>query len=239
MLWLTLLLACSTPAPAPTPAHVEHAAGPHAHGAPHGGEVQVAGDLHVEAKLMPTGVMMWLSDAAEKPLAVDGVTATAVVQAGGKVERVSFVPMGDHLHAMVTMEQGKPARVVVTLNRDGQAASATFSAEAVGMAFHDHTPSQGGVVGMFGDAHVELVAGGGQLRFFVSDAWRRAVTSGVSGVLVRGGQRVPLQFDAATGLLSTPGEVGAEPVVLEATVGEHRFSMTFSPGGHPTAAPLP
>jgi hypothetical protein len=246
-LLLAALTACAAPvvpkpnapaAAAPPVADVaphDHAA-PHEHAAPHDGLLQVSGDLHLEARLMPTGVMLWLSDANEAPLAVDGSVARAVIQTDHGTSEVAFSPMGDHLHALATLPAGRPARVAVTLRREGRAHTALFATEAVGMALHDHTALHGGVVGMFGDVHVEYAVEGGELRFYLSDAHRAPLVAGVSGEARVGDRAVPLVFDPARGLLHGEAPNTGE-VVLRARTPAYPFEMTFPAGGAPTARP--
>ena len=74
-----VLLACGkgeAPAPAPTataPAApptkaAGHEADDHHHEAPHGGVMVAAGDYHLEAVSSKMGIVLYLSDAAEKPI---------------------------------------------------------------------------------------------------------------------------------------------------------------------------
>ena len=207
----------------------DHGAAPHAHASGHGGEVKTVGALHVEARFMKSGVMVWVSDAAEKPVDLAQVTAGAVVKTAKGVESVPMSVMGDHLHAAVALEEGTPADAVLTLTYGGKPVSVDFRTEKVGaLAEHDHTSLHGGVVSMWGDYHVEYRATDGEVRFWVSDAHRVAVKEGVSGSAKLGDRVVPLTFDPATGLLSGKAAPAAgQRVTLDAKVGAASFSLAF------------
>jgi hypothetical protein len=241
MILALVLLACSgespatpeagAPAPAAPAAAPAHDAAPHAHTAPHGGEVKTVGSVHLEAKFMPEGLMLWVTGADEK--ALDPATfpgATAVVKGDGAPASVTLTSMGDHLHAAVALTHGSPASAVVTLTVDGTPQSVPFSTPAVGMQEHEHTALHGGVVSMWGDHHVEYAPKDGEHRFFVSDAKRQAVTADVSGTVKDGDRTLPLVFDAATGLLHAEAEgAGTRPVTLDVKAGASAFQLTFGP----------
>jgi hypothetical protein len=137
--------------------------------------------------------------------------------------------MGDHLHAAVKLEHGKPATAVLTLTREGKVESVQFDVAAVGLAEHDHTSLHGGQVGMWGDFHLEYAPADGEHRVWISDARRVPVTAGASGSLKDGDTVVPLTFDPATGLLSGRAEgAGTRPVMVDVKVGETSFSLAFN-----------
>lgn len=214
---------------ASAPAAGGHAATPHSHASGHGGEVKTVGDLHVEARFMKSGVMVWVTDAAEKPVDLAQVTAGAVVKTAKGIESVPMSVMGDHLHAAVALEEGTPADAVLTITYGGKPVSVDFRTEKVGaLAEHDHTSLHGGVVGMWGDYHVEYLAKDGEVRFWMSDAHRLAIKEGVSGSAKLGDTVVPLAFDPATGLLSGKATPAAgQQIMLDAKVGETSFSLAF------------
>lgn len=235
-----LLLACSAPSAPPVTTPVSSSGNlaadeskPHSHEGKQGGAVQMIGNLHVEAVFAPSGLMVWLRDEKEQPLDPTPFTGTAVIQRASGTETVSLLPMGNqHLHAELPLELGKPASAVVTLTVDGKPSALIFRTEAVGMAAHDHSSLHGGVVSMWGDAHVEYVAKDGEYRFYLSDAHRVPLTSGVSGSVKDGDKEIPLVFDASTGLLHGPGEgAGSRPVMLEATLDGKAFSLGFNAAG--------
>lgn len=224
---LPLILACAGDPAAPPPAPAApHDATPHSHTAQHGGEVQMAGDVHVEAVFAPGGVMVWLRDADEKPLAPDAFAGSALISGPAGTQTAPLAPMGEHLHAQVSLELGKPAQAVLTLPVGGKPRALRFAVEAVGMAEHDHTSLHGGVVSMSGDVHVEYVLKDGQHRFYISDARRAPITAGISGAVKIGEARTPLTADPAAGLLYAPA-AGPDKVMLEAEVGGKPVILAF------------
>jgi hypothetical protein len=237
MFLLLVAIACSSPSPsapeAPSsPTAVPHEATSHDHTAPHGGLVQTAGETHLEAVIAPEGVMVYLSDTSQVPLPLDGWTGSATVKGPAGVVTVPLMVMGDHLHAPATLAHGEPATVVVTLSHAGAAVSASFSVDRVGLAEHDHTALHGGVVSMWGELHVEYVAGAGEYRFFLTDARRNPSAAPASGTVKDGATVVPLAWDPATASLWAAGaEAGKRPVMLDATVEGKPVSLAFNPVG--------
>lgn len=242
---LLFLLACSTPAPtpaapppAPTAQPVQaasaphaHAPGEHAHAAPHGGIVKTTGDMHVEAVMTPAGVMFYLSNADQVAVPVDGYSGSAVIKGPAGVTTADLMPMGDHLHAPATLEQGKPASVVLTFTRDGKALSVAFDTETVGLASHDHTSLHGGQVGMWGDHHVEYAAQDGEYRFWITDAHRNPVPGPVSGSVKAGATELPL-VPGDAGLLSVKAaDAGKVPVTVNVVTADTSFSLGFNAVG--------
>ena len=245
LLPLLLLIGCGEPtqpaapaepvAPA-APAHNEHAAqaGGHAnavgdgHAARHGGQQRELQGMHVEGMFQADGVMFYLADGDNNPLSPEGATGEAVISSGSSVVTASLAPKGDALVAAATLESGKPASAVLTLTRAGQTQSASFETSAVGTTFHDHTALHGGQVGMWGHYHVELLAGDGAYSVWVTDASRNPVTSGLSGVVVDGAQRLALAADASGGGFTARAEgAGSRPVTVEITVQDQQISLPF------------
>jgi hypothetical protein len=224
-----LLLACTTPAPAPAPAHVvaPHDDVAHPHVAAHGGIVHDVGDIHAEAILAPEGVLFYLSDQDRRPIAVDGYTGSATVNGPSGVKTVDLMSMGDHLHAPVALVQGEPASAVLTLIHQGKAESALFETPAVGMHSHDHTPLHGGKVGMYGNYHLEYLVHDGEYQVWVTDEHRNPVRSAVTGTVHNGDRVVALAFDADLGLLSAKGGRTGDAVTVEVKVGDDAFSLPF------------
>jgi hypothetical protein len=234
---LALFLACTPePAPAPPPppspapaAQPAHDGADHSHDTAHGGIVKTVGFGHVEAVFQVAGVLFYPSDAAQAALPAESFSGTAVIQGPAGVSDVPLVAMGDHLHAAVKLEHGKPATAVLTLTREGKVESVQFDVAAVGLAEHDHTSLHGGQVGMWGDFHLEYAPADGEHRVWISDARRVPVTAGASGSLKDGDTVVPLTFDPATGLLSGRAEgAGTRPVMVDVKVGETSFSLAFN-----------
>lgn len=243
VIWLAALAGCSAPestAPAvippmaPVAASSEaptHSSADHSHAAPHGGIVQTLGDLHVEALMMPGGVMFYLSDADQKALPVDGYSGSAAVKGPSGVSTVELMAMGDHLHAAAVLVQGEPAAAVLTLTHEGKAASASFETQAVGLQSHDHTPLHGGQVSMWGNNHVEYAPKDDTYRFWLTDEHRNAEAGALSGSVKDGDNTLPLTVDAA-GMLSAKGEgAGSRPVMVEITTGGETFSLGFNAVG--------
>lgn len=92
-----------TAALAKPPADREHPSGAHAHGSPHGGEVQTLADGHVEVKLDKSGeVTLWMLDPSEKPRPAKGVSATIrPVVAGSKEVALVYEEKSDTLRGKV------------------------------------------------------------------------------------------------------------------------------------------
>ena len=109
-------------------AHV-HADGGHAHVAPHGGQVATVGDYHFE--LVDSGSMLtlWLLDAEEKTLPVDGMTATLLLQPrSGAAKTVPLEAMGSvHFMANNPLRPGEPAAAVATVTMNGTTRTARFT----------------------------------------------------------------------------------------------------------------
>jgi hypothetical protein len=242
---LLLLLACGGSSPPPTApeksaaplekkpgdavGHDHGDAAAHGHGAKHGGIQKELEGLHVEGLAMASGVMFWPSDPEANALPIQGFSGNAVIKGPSGVEKVELVPMGDHLHAPAKLEQGQPATIVLTLNRDGKAQSITFEIGAVGLATHDHTSLHGGAVSMWGDFHVEYLAKDDVYHFWVTDAKREMVTMPLTGKLRDGDQELPLTVEAGTAMLSAtaPG-AGSRPVTVEIQAGAANFSLGFN-----------
>lgn len=250
---LLSLVACSTPpTPAPSPApqavheHEAHDEGepaatgqdvgkPHA-GASHGGSMQTVGDLRVEALMMPSGVMFFLSALDSTPLAVDGYSGSAVVTGPGGSATVDLMAMGDHLHAPAAFVQGEPATVVLSLSKDGKATSVTFQTSAVGLQSHDHTSLHGGQVGMWGNLHIEYAPKGGEYRVWVTDEHRNPVAA-ASGSIREGAETIPLAAAPGGELVGLDTTAGTRPVSVEVTVGGETVTLAFN--ATPVAATPP
>lgn len=67
--------------------------------APHGGQLRMAGTLHLELVLEPGSVKVYLSDHAFQPVSADGATGSASVSRGGKRLEVPLRPAGGNLLA--------------------------------------------------------------------------------------------------------------------------------------------
>lgn len=234
-MFLLVLLACSREPAAPVPptttapAPATAPATPDPRPAPHGGEVKRVGSVWLEAKFMPDGLLVWVTGEDGKAIDAAGFPgAIAVIESGGTKREAPLHPMGEHLHASATLQQGAPANAVVTIPVDGASTSTTFATSSVGMAEHEHTAIHGGAVAMWGPYHVEYAPAEGEYRFFVSDAKRQTIDKAVSGTVKDGDDTHPLTFDPARGLLHARGDgAGTRPVTLDVTVGELTFSVGF------------
>lgn len=243
LLPLILLLACSSPAPAPAEKHDDHDAhedheghshdhdpAAHGHGAAHGGQQRELNGMHAEALFQADGVRFYLTDGDDKPIDPRGILGSAVVTGPDGVHNVDLMAMGEALHAPVKLETGKPAKAVLTFAKDGGAQSALFDTTAVGTALHDHTALHGGDVAMWGNFHVELLARDGVYRVWVTDASRGPVAGAVSGVVVDGQARLPLVAEPGPGALSAAAEgAGTRPVTVELSVDGLAFTVPFQP----------
>jgi hypothetical protein len=114
--------------PPETPEAAEHVAGgQHAHGAPHGGTVKEAGSGHLEAVVMGRNLLIYVLDANEADVPVEGIAGAQVViqQQSGSVQTVALEPMADHL--MATVPAGVRAyTAIVTVPFAGEDRSARF-----------------------------------------------------------------------------------------------------------------
>jgi hypothetical protein len=240
MILLLALVACSpsssppppsSPVAAPSPANPVDESKPHRHDAPHGGIVQTLGDIHAEALFMPAGVMFYLEDGAQAPLAVDGYTGSAVVKGPSGIVTVDLMAMGDHLHAPATLVQGQPASAVLTLTHEGKAVSASFDSTAVGLASHDHVALHGGQVGMWGEYHLEYAPKDGEYRVWVTDEHRNPVAGTVTGSVKDGATVTPLGAGPDGALTGKGDGAGTRPVTVDVTVDGKAFSLGFNPAG--------
>lgn len=61
---------------------------------PNGGQLVDAGNLHVELVSKGKTIDLFVTDANDKPLAIDGYKATAVFVIDGKPQRIQLAPAG-------------------------------------------------------------------------------------------------------------------------------------------------
>lgn len=115
--------------PVSAPAGGGHGEGGHSHLAPHGGQVVTVGDYHFE--LVDSGSMLtlWLLDAQEKTLPVDGMTATLLLQPkSGPPRTITLDPMGSvHFMANNPLRPGEAAAAVASVNMNGITYTARFT----------------------------------------------------------------------------------------------------------------
>ena len=62
-------------------------------------------------------------------------------------------------------------------------------------AHTDHAPRHGGVLGMVGDVHMEIVRRDGAIHVYLSDAHRRPLRAEGGQIAFEGGPAVPLVWD--------------------------------------------
>lgn len=83
---------------------------------PNGGRLVDAGDLHVELVATGKSVDVFVSDANEKPLPVDGYKGTAVLVIDGKPQRIQLAPASaNRLTGVAAIEMPKSPRGAVQL----------------------------------------------------------------------------------------------------------------------------
>ncbi len=96
---------------ATAPAFAHHTKGPN------GGRVTDLGPYHAELIARGTAVNLYVTDAANKAIAVDGYKGLAVLVVGGKSERIDLAPAnGNKLTGKSTVAIPPNAKGVVRLN---------------------------------------------------------------------------------------------------------------------------
>jgi hypothetical protein len=94
---------------------------------PNGGRVVDAGNYHVELVVKGTQVDVFVSDANDKPVAPQGFKATALFNAGGKVQRVALTSDTAKLTGKAEASLPGNVRGVVQLTLpDGKTAQGQF-----------------------------------------------------------------------------------------------------------------
>lgn len=114
--------------------------GDHKHASPHGGIVKSAGNYHLELVRKSGVLTIYLLDGQEKPMAVTGATATALLQTqSGQVTTAQLVPVGNQ-QLTTTLDKTKVYhKAVITVAIGGQSASASFDLTAADShAAHQH-----------------------------------------------------------------------------------------------------
>lgn len=111
-------------------AHVHGAGEAHSHGSPHGGVVASAGaEHHLELVATPGMLTLWVLDAQENTLPVDGMEASLLIQPDGASPiTLSLPPMGNvHFMANSPLQPGAKAIVVATVKINGATKTARFT----------------------------------------------------------------------------------------------------------------
>lgn len=95
---------------------------------PNGGRVKDLGPFHAELTANGSRVELYVTDTANKPIAVDGYKGLAVLAVGGKSERIDLAPTtGNKLTGTSTVAIPPNAKGVVRLNGpDGKTSQAKF-----------------------------------------------------------------------------------------------------------------
>jgi len=96
---------------------------------PHGGTLVDAGAYHVEVTMKGTAVDVYLSDAADKPVAAAGFKGTVMLAIDGKSQRVVLAPAdGNRLTGQSTVTASGPLKGAVLLTTpDGKTAQAKLN----------------------------------------------------------------------------------------------------------------
>lgn len=108
-----------------------------------GGQVAMAGDLHVEFAVRDGGVRAWVRDHADKPVAATG--KATLLLSGQKLE-VPLQPAGDVLKADAPVRAGDKVTAVLSLTADGKPLSARFAQETVTVPSLSPQAQAGGAV---------------------------------------------------------------------------------------------
>jgi len=117
--------------------------------APHGGQLRMAAGYHLELVVAPDAsadkdhaVAVYVTDHAGAPQPAAGLSATALIQSGGKRAAVALKPDGDNrLSGVGRYQAGPDMKVVVSLvQADKPPLQARFTplAKPVQHAQHDH-----------------------------------------------------------------------------------------------------
>lgn len=121
-----------------------------------------------------------------------------------------------------------PATAPAAASAPAAVTAAATPATTAPLEAHDHRSLHGGQVSMFGDHHVEYVGANDEYHFWVTNATREPITTGLSGSVKDGDTTIPLTADNATGLLTAHGEgAGSRAVMVEVTADGATFSLGF------------
>ncbi len=107
---------------------VTAAAFAHDNKGPNGGRVKDLGPFHAELTAKGSTVELYVTDTANKAVAVDGYKGLAILAVGGKSERIDLTPAtGNKLSGTSTVAIPPNVKGVVRLNGpDGKAIQAKF-----------------------------------------------------------------------------------------------------------------
>lgn len=96
--------------------------------APHGGQVRMAGALHLELVLKPGEVVVYVTDHGQQAISTEGARGTATVHTGDASTRVKLAPTGENaLKGSGDFGLGSGMKVTVAVTLPGQeTATASF-----------------------------------------------------------------------------------------------------------------
>lgn len=94
---------------------------------PNGGRIADAGNYHVELVVGGTDVAVFVSDGNEKPVAPTGFKGIAILNAGGKVQRITLDPQARTLAGKAEQPLPNSVKGVVQLTApDGKVSQGQF-----------------------------------------------------------------------------------------------------------------
>jgi hypothetical protein len=105
-----------------------HASGPaHAHKSTHGGLVKSAGDYHIELVDRNSQYLIYLLDAAERPISLKGITGLAILRDGDRTVHTQSLTPTFNTHFVLKTEGAAHSAVIVNLIVNNQNITAKFS----------------------------------------------------------------------------------------------------------------
>jgi hypothetical protein len=122
---ITLWLAAVTTVPAW--AHEGETHDDHPHAAPHGGVVRTVSQFHFELVTSGDQLKVYLLDDRLRLLPTKGRKGEAIVQMGGKTQRVPLQPAGDAFVGTMNLSKASKYVAVVSLDVDGKTLRGRFS----------------------------------------------------------------------------------------------------------------
>jgi hypothetical protein len=196
---------------------------------------------------------VYLLDDALNVRPTEGASGSIKVAKGGYPE-VTLAPAGDHLEGQGPAHTDEHLAMVVTVVQGGKPEVVRFNAHLEanghpgaaqgGMAKHDHTPLQGGVVAMSGDLHLEVLSlRSGEVRVWVTDEFRKPVAlAGMKGTVEVAGKSVPLTSEPGGQFLTAmlpASDQERETTVHLPLPADPEYFITFLLTPKDSAAPAP
>jgi hypothetical protein len=95
---------------------------------PNGGRVVEAGAHHVELVVMENAVNVFVTDASDKPVSINGFKGVAIFTMSGKAQRITLEPKGGTRLSGISPVAlpGEPVGVVQITAPDGKTAQGRF-----------------------------------------------------------------------------------------------------------------